>query len=100
MAIVTNHKGKQFEVTFGKRFKTNYDLEFMLFDSNDCRVNVFREECNLFKSMLLIHHLNIGCAVFVINRNPIPNYELPIAPTDNEFDLDEIYSMVEKGECR
>lgn len=95
-----NSKGKSFKVTYAKEFKTNYGLRFKLFPSYLWEVQVFAngELGFLFKPMLQIHHLNVGCAIFVINEQPREG-DLPICPTDNEYDLDEIYKMIENGEC-
>lgn len=96
-----NTKGKTFEVTFCKEFKTNYGLRFKLFPSDLNEVQMFANDAELgflFKPMLQIHHLNVGCAIFVINEQPIGG-DLPICPTDNEYDLDSIYKMIENGEC-
>lgn len=96
-----NTKGQTFEVTYAKEFKTNYGLRFKLFPSYLWEVQAFAngEMGFLFKPMLQIHHLNVGCAIFVINEQPREG-DLPICPTDNEYDLSEIYQMIEKGECR
>lgn len=96
-----NAKGKTFEVTFCKEFKTDYGLRFKLFPSDLSEVQMFANDEQLgflFKPMLRIHHLNVGCAIFVINEQPREG-DLPIAPTDNEYDLEEIYRMIENGEC-
>lgn len=99
MAKVKNYKGQEFNVEFGIPFATNYGLHFMLFPSDDSNVQVFREEMGGFYApMLRIHELNIGCTIFVLNEQPMEN-ELPLYPTDNEFDLHEIYKMVANGEC-
>ena len=95
---VTNAKGDTFEVTFKKVFQTSYGLKFMLMPSDDTDVKVFKEEVPMFASMLELNHLNVGCAIFVIKENH-QEWELPLAPTDNEFDLDAIYGMIERGEC-
>ena len=97
-----NAKGQTFEVSFNKVFKTNYGLRFKFFPSDNKDVQAFVNDEMLgffFKPMLQIHHLNVGCAIFVINEKP-QDGDLPICPTDNEYDLDEIYQMIEKGECR
>lgn len=96
-----NSKGKTFEVTFCKELKTNYGLRFKLFPSDLNEVQMFANDAELgflFKPMLQIHHLNVGCAIFVINEKPQEG-DLPICPTDNEYDLDEIYTMIEQGQC-
>ena len=96
-----NTKGKTFEVTFEKDFTISSGTRFRLFPSDDKRVQAFANDKNLgffFKPMLRIHHLNVGCAIFVHNECPQEG-ELPIVPTDNEYDLDEIYSMIENGKC-
>jgi hypothetical protein len=95
---VTNAKGDTFEVTFKKVFTTEYGLKFMLMPSDDTDVKVFKEEVPMFATMLELNHLNVGCAVFIIKENH-QEWELPLAPTDNEFDLDAIYGMIERGEC-
>lgn len=100
MSKVTNVNGQTFEVTFDKVFRTSYGLPFKLFAFDDERIQPFKTEMNGFFNMMLVcHNANIGCCVFVINERANYKYELPIAPTDNEYDLDEIYSMVERGEC-
>lgn len=94
-----NAKGQTFEVTYAKEFKTNYGLRFKLFPTDDSRVQVFREELNgFFAPMLRIHELNVGCTIFVITEKPQEG-DLPIYPTDNEFDLSAIYTMIEQGQC-
>lgn len=96
-----NAKGQTFEVEFYKEFKTNYGLRFKLFPSDLNEVKMFANDAllgNFFKPMLRIHQLNVGCAIFVINEKPRDG-DLPICPTDNEYDLDEIYKMIENGEC-
>ena len=98
MTTVRNRKGVEFKVTFEKTFKTSYGLEFRLLDYHDDRVEVFKSY-PFFASPLLCHYLNVGCAIFVINEMHEFNGQLPCYPTDNEYDLDEIYMMIEKGEC-
>lgn len=96
-----NSKGQTFDVTYAKEFKTDYGLRFKLFPSDNKDVQAFATDARLgffFKPMLQIHHLNVGCAIFVINEKPQEG-DLPICPTDNEYDLDEIYKMIENGEC-
>lgn len=95
---VTTPKGETYNVTFGKTFQTSYGLKFLLADSNDSRVQVFKEEVPMFATMLELNHVNVGCAVFIIKENH-QEWELPLAPTDNEFDLDEVYGMIKRGEC-
>ena len=96
---VTNAKGETFDVTFKKVFQTSYGLKFMLMPSDDKNVAVFKEEVPMFKTMLDLNHLNVGCAVFIVREGVNDKHELPLAPTDNEFDLDAIYGMIERGEC-
>lgn len=70
-------------VTLNKEFKTSYGLPFTLMGSE--YVDNFED---YDKVVARCHIANVG-VIIVADGEPI----------DNEYDLDEIYTMIENGEC-
>ena len=99
MAEIKTPRGETYHVTFKKVFATDYGLKFMLMPSDDANVKVFKDEVPMFKTMLELNHLNVGCAIFIVREGVNYKYDLPLVPTDNEFYLDAIYGMIQQGQC-
>lgn len=70
-------------VTLNKEFKTSYGLPFKLVGSE--YTDNFED---YDKAVARRHVANVG--VIIVSEGE---------PLDNEYDLEEIYSMIEKGEC-
>ena len=97
-----NSKGQTFDVTFNKEFKIEESgLRFKLIPRDHQAVKMLTNDPQVgffYKPMLQVHQLNVGCCIFVYNEGEDKN-EIPLYPTDNEFDLSAIYTMIEQGQC-
>lgn len=72
------------EVVFDSSFKTPYGLEFVLKQKE-----FLKTLCNYDKHVAMCHVQNVGCVI----TNPEG------CVIDDEFDLDEIYKEIERGDC-
>ena len=89
--------GKSFEVTFDKEFKVvgpNYTFKFILKREED----IDEEMMKRFSTDIRIQIATIGCVVLFTN---LPRAErLSVIPhVSNAPLIDEVYKMIENGEC-
>ena len=95
MKTKPNYRGKSFEVTFDKPFKTQSGLTFILKREEDIESKMME----VFATDIRIHIANVGCAIFFRNE-PRNENELEFIPFEsNGYIVEEIYSMIEEGEC-
>ena len=91
-----NYKGQTFEVTFDKAFevKRNYTYEFILKREEDIDPLMMER----FSTDIHIQIANVGCVVLFSN---LPRVErLSFIPYhSNTHLIDEVYRMIENGEC-
>lgn len=92
-----NYMGKSFEVTFDKEFKVvrpNYTFKFILKREED----IDEEMMKRFSTDIRIQIATIGCVVLFTN---LPRAErLSVIPhVSNAPLIDEVYKMIENGEC-
>ena len=97
MRTKENYMGKSFEVTFDKEFEVvrpNYIFEFILKREGD----IDEEMMKRFSTEIHIQIATIGCVVLFVN---LPRTEkLSWIPyVSNAPLLDEVYKMIENGEC-
>ena len=89
--------GESYEVTFDKVFKVvrpNYTFEFILKREGD----IDEEMMKRFSTDIHIQIATIGCVILFTN---LPRVEkLSFIPYESNAPLiDEVYRMIEKGEC-
>ena len=75
--------GKKVDVTPYVVFKTSYGLEFALKEFDKIKID------DEYDRVVARTHV-ANCGFVISRRNEI---------LDNEYDLNEIYSMIERGEC-
>ena len=96
MRTKPNYKGECFEVTFDKVFevKRNYTYEFILKRPEDIDPLMMEQ----FSTDIHIQIANVGCVILFTN---LPRVErLSIIPYNTNAPLlDEVYRMIECGEC-
>ncbi len=97
MRTKENYRGQSFDVTFDKVFKVvrpNYTFEFIL----KREVDINEEMMKRFSTDIRIQIATIGCVVLFTN---LPRAEkLSIIPhVSNAPLIDEVYKMIENGEC-
>ena len=96
MRTKPNYKGESFEVTFDKVFevKRNYTFEFILKRVEDVDEVMMKR----FGTDIHIQIATIGCVVLFTN---LPRVEkLSFIPYESNAPLiDEVYKMIEKGNC-
>ena len=97
MRTKENYRGQSFEVTFDKVFKAvrpKYTFEFVLKREED----IDEEMMTLFGTEIHIQIATIGCVVLFTN---LPRVEkLSFIPYESNAPLiDEVYMMIQNGEC-
>ena len=96
MRTKPNYKGECFEVTFDKVFevKRNYTYEFILKRPEDIDPLMMER----FGTEIHIQIANVGCVILFTN---LPRVEkLSFIPYESYAPLiDEVYRMIENGEC-
>lgn len=97
MKTKANYMGESYEVTFDKVFKVvrpNYTFEFILKREED----IDEEMMKRFSTDIHIQIATIGCVILFTN---LPRVEkLSFIPYESNAPLiDEVYRMIEKGEC-
>jgi hypothetical protein len=97
MRTKKNYMGKSFDVTFDKEFKVvrpNYTIKFILKREED----IDEEMMKRFSTDIRIQIATIGCVVLFTN---LPRAErLSVIPhVSNAPLIDEVYRMIENGEC-
>ena len=96
MRTKENYRGQTFEVTFNKEFevKRNYIYRFILRREEDIDPSMMEN----FATDIHIQIATVGCVVLFTN---LPRVEkLSIIPyNSNQPLLDEVYRMIENGEC-
>lgn len=90
-----NYRGEQFDVTFDKLFHTSDGMGFILKREEDIDGRMME----VFGTDIHIHLANVGCAIFF--KNELRNLnELEYIPFESSgYIVEEIYSMIEEGEC-
>ena len=87
--------GKQFDVTYNKLFHTSDGMGFVLKREEDIDSRMME----VFGTDIHIHLANVGCAIFFKNE-PRNLNELEYLPFESKGSIvEEIYSMIEGGEC-
>lgn len=96
MRTKPNYKGESFEVTFDKVFevKRNYTFEFILKREED----IDEEMMKRFSTDIRIQIATIGCVVLFTNLPRVERLSL-IPHVSNAPLIDEVYRMIENGEC-
>ena len=98
MRTKKNYMGKSFDVTYDKVFKVvrpnKYTFEFILKREED----IDEEMMKRFSTDIRIQIATIGCVVLFTN---LPRVErLSVIPhVSNAPLIDEVYRMIENGEC-
>ena len=97
MRTKENYRGQSFEVTFDKVFKVvrpNYTFEFILKRLEDVDPLMMEQ----FSTDIHIQIANVGCVILFTN---LPRVErLSIVPHNSNAPLiDEVYRMIENGDC-
>ena len=96
MRTKENYRGQSFEVTFNKEFevKRNYIYRFILRREEDIDTLMMEN----YATDIHIQIANVGCVILFTN---LPRVEkLSIIPyNSNASLLDEVYRMIESGEC-
>ena len=96
MRTKPNYKGESYEVTFDKPFtiKRNYTFEFILKREEDIDPLMMKR----FGTDIHIQIATIGCVVLFTN---LPRVEkLSFIPYESNAPLiDEVYRMIENGDC-
>ena len=96
MRTKPNYKGESFEVTFDKVFEVrrNYTFKFILKKEEDIDEVMMKR----FGTDIHIQIATIGCVVLFTN---LPRVEkLSFIPYESNAPLiDEVYKMIEKGNC-
>lgn len=97
MRTKENYRGQSFEVTFDKVFKVvrpNYTFEFVLKREEDIDEAMMKR----FSTDIHIQIATIGCVVLFTNLPRVEGYSI-IPYVSNAPLLDEVYKMIENGEC-
>ena len=96
MRTKPNYEGQSFDVTFDKEFevKRNYTFKFILKREE----NVDPLMMKRFSTDIHIQIATIGCVVLFINLPRVERLSW-IPYVSNAPLLDEIYKMIENGEC-
>ena len=95
MRTKENYRGEQFDVTYDKLFHTAEGMGFVLKREEDIDVRMME----VFATDIHIHLANVGCAIFFMNE-PRNENELEFIPFEsNGYIVQEIYQMIEEGEC-
>ena len=93
MRTKENYRGELFDVTFDKLLHTSDGMGFILKREEDIdgrMMEVLGTD---------IHLANVGCAIFFKNEPRNVN-ELEYIPFESSgYIVEEIYSMIEEGEC-
>jgi hypothetical protein len=97
MRTKENYMGKSFDVTFNKVFKVarpRYTFEFVLKREED----IDEEMMKRFSTDIHIQIATIGCVILFTN---LPRVEkLSFIPYESNAPLiDEVYMMIENGDC-
>ena len=97
MRTKENYRGQSFEVTFDKEFEVirpKYTFKFVLKREED----IDEEMMKLYGTEIHIQLATVGCAIFFTN---LPRVErLSVIPhVSNAPLIDEVYRMIENGEC-
>ena len=95
MRTKENYRGNQYDVTYDKLFHTSDGMGFVLKRQEDIDSRMME----VFGTDIHIHLANVGCAIFFQNE-PRNLNELEYIPFEsNGCIVEEIYSMIENGEC-
>ena len=95
MRTKENYRGKSFDVTYDKLFRTSEGMGFVLKREEDIDSRMME----VFATDIHIHLANVGCAIFFRNE-PRNENELEFIPYEsNGYVVEEIYTMIEEGEC-
>ena len=96
MRTKPNYKGQTFEVTFNKEFevKRNYIYRFILRREEDIDPLMMKR----FSTDIHIQIATIGCVILFTNLPRVERYSI-IPHVSNAPLLDEVYRMIENGEC-
>ena len=95
MRTKENYRGKSFDVTYDKLFHTAERMGFVLKREEDIDSRMME----VFGTDIHIHLANVGCAIFFQNE-PRNENELEFIPYEsNGYIVEEIYTMIEEGEC-
>jgi hypothetical protein len=97
MKTKPNYKGESFEVTFDKEFEIRhkYTFKFILKREEDIDSRMM----DVFATDIRKQIANVGCAVFFSNL-PREDGELAFIPYQSNGNLiEEVYRMIENGEC-
>lgn len=96
MKTKPNYKGESFEVTFDKEFEIRhqYTFKFILKREGD----IDEEMMKRFSTDIRIQIATIGCVVLFANM-PRTEKLSWIPYVSNAPLLDEVYRMIENGEC-
>ncbi len=95
MKTKKNYKGECYDVSFNKLFFTSDGTLFYLKDVDELD-RLFTE---LYAVEVVMHMANVGCVVFIENE-PRDDDGLPFIPLDCCCGrCEEIYGMIERGEC-
>ena len=95
MRTKENYRGEQFDVTYYKLFHTAEGMGFVLKREEDIDSRMME----VFGTDIHIHLANVGCAIFFQNE-PRNENELEFIPYEsNGYVVEEIYQMIEEGEC-
>ena len=97
MKTKPNKKGISFDVTYDKEFelvRPKYTFKFVLKREEDIVPSMMK----LFGTEIHIQIATVGCAIFFTN---LPRVErLSVIPhVSNAPLIDEVYRMIENGEC-
>ena len=97
MRTKKNYMGKSFDVTFDKEFKVvrpRYTFKFVLKREEDIDQTMMK----LFGTEIKGQIANVGCVVLFSNLPRVERYSI-IPHVSNAPLLDEVYRMIENGEC-
>ena len=95
MRTKENYRGEQFDVTSDKLFHTAEGMGFVLKREEDIDSRMM----DVFGTDIHIHLANVGCAILFRNE-PRNENELEFIPYEsNGYIVEEIYTMIEEGEC-
>jgi len=96
MRTKKNYKGETYEVTYEKEFeaKRNYTFKFILRHEEDVEPLMMEH----FATDIRIQIATVGCVVLFTNLPRVEHYSF-ITYRSNASLLDEVYRMIENGEC-
>lgn len=96
MKTKKNYKGECYEVTFEKEFelKRNYTFRFILRREEDIDPLMMKR----FATDIRIQIATVGCVVLITNLPRVERYSF-VSYVGYAPILDEIYQMIENGEC-